>query len=154
MAAQDMTVVVCKRLVKMRATCRFSSSSSLGAPTRRIAPIAATRRACYATAPSQARAVVYRSVGNPGSVLKLENVPLPALGPNDVRVQMLAAPINPADLNMVSGTYGVKAELPAIGGLEGFGVVQEAGGSVSSLKRGDYVVAAKAGGYDHHFMFY
>lgn len=108
----------------------------------------AQRRAGYATAPSQAKAVVYRSFGNPANVLKLENQPLPALGGGDVRVQMLAAPINPADLNMVTGTYGIKAELPAIGGLEGFGVVQEAGSNVSGLKRGDYVIAAKAGGYD------
>lgn len=92
---------------------------------------------------------MYRSFGNPASVLKLENASLPALGPSDVRVQMLAAPINPADLNMVQGTYGIKPELPAIGGLEGFGVVHEAGSS-ASLKRGDYVIAAKAGGYDAH----
>ena len=90
---------------------------------------------------------MYKSFGNPASVLKIENVPLPELGAQDVRVQMLAAPINPADLNMVQGTYGIKPELPAIGGLEGFGVVQEAGAS-ASLKRGDYVIAAKAGGYD------
>lgn len=117
------------------------------APARPRAPVATQQRARYATAPSQAKAVVYRSFGNPASVLKLENSPLPALGSGDVRVQMLAAPINPADLNMVHGTYGVKPELPAIGGLEGFGVVQEAG-PAASLKRGDYVIAAKPGGYD------
>lgn len=38
---------------------------------------------------------------------------------------ILAAPINPADLNTIEGTYGVKPELPAVPGIEGCGVVEE-----------------------------
>ena len=38
-----------------------------------------------------------------------------------------AAPINPADLNLIEGTYGVKAELPAVPGIEGCGVVVSGG---------------------------
>ena len=37
---------------------------------------------------------------------------------------MLAAPINPADLNTVEGTYGEKLALPAVPGIEGCGVVE------------------------------
>ena len=35
-----------------------------------------------------------------------------------------AAPINPADLNTIEGTYGVKPALPAVPGIEGCGVVE------------------------------
>jgi NADPH:quinone reductase-like Zn-dependent oxidoreductase len=38
---------------------------------------------------------------------------------------MLAAPINPADLNFIEGTYGVRPELPATPGIEGCGEIEE-----------------------------
>lgn len=40
-----------------------------------------------------------------------------------LRVKILAAPINPADLNYVAGTYGDIPELPAAVGMEGCGEV-------------------------------
>lgn len=36
-------------------------------------------------------------------VTRLEDVDLPPIGANDVLVKMLAAPINPSDINMVQG---------------------------------------------------
>jgi NADPH:quinone reductase-like Zn-dependent oxidoreductase len=55
---------------------------------------------------------------------------------------MLAAPVNPADLNFIEGTYGVKPELPATPGVEGCGVVEasehadyQAGDRVIFLRR-------------------
>lgn len=45
-------------------------------------------------------------------------------GPGDVLVRVSAAPINPADLNTIEGTYGVKLELPGVPGIEGCGVVE------------------------------
>ena len=42
-------------------------------------------------------------------------------------MRLLAAPINPADLNTVEGTYGVKPPLPAVPGVEGCGVVDTSG---------------------------
>ena len=66
-------------------------------------------------------AVKYAKTGNPLSVLKLEilsTVPQVS-NPNDVQIKMLASPINPSDLNMAEGTYGIKPKLPAIGGNEG-----------------------------------
>jgi NADPH:quinone reductase-like Zn-dependent oxidoreductase len=38
---------------------------------------------------------------------------------------MLAAPINPADLNFIEGTYGVLPELSATPGIEGCGEIEE-----------------------------
>lgn len=62
--------------------------------------------------------------GPPGEVLSLESVAQPPLLPGQVRVRLLAAPINPADLNTIEGTYGVKPPLPATPGIEGCGVVE------------------------------
>ncbi|KAM4796747.1 enoyl-[acyl-carrier-protein] reductase, mitochondrial [Rhinophrynus dorsalis] len=58
---------------------------------------------------------------------------------------MLAAPINPSDINMVQGTYALLPELPAVGGNEGVGVVVEVGSRVTSVRQGDWVVPADAG---------
>lgn len=54
----------------------------------------------------------------------LENIDLPDPIPDGfLRVKILAAPINPADLNYVAGTYGDIPDLPAPVGMEGCGEV-------------------------------
>ncbi|KAM3872820.1 LOW QUALITY PROTEIN: enoyl-[acyl-carrier-protein] reductase, mitochondrial-like [Diretmus argenteus] len=58
---------------------------------------------------------------------------------------MLAAPINPADINMIQGTYAVLPDLPAVGGNEGVAEVVEVGSQVKSLKTGDWVILKDAG---------
>lgn len=40
-----------------------------------------------------------------------------------VVIRMVCSPINPADLNLIEGTYGVRPELPFTPGIEGAGVV-------------------------------
>lgn len=94
--------------------------------------------------------VVYKEYGNPQSVLKLQGTKsilgnAANLGSTDVAVKMLAAPINPSDLNMVEGVYGIKATFPAIGGNEGVGVVKKVGSGVKGLKEGDWVIPSSAG---------
>lgn len=48
-------------------------------------------------------------------------------GPGEARVGMLFAPVNPADLNVIQGTYGELPRLPATIGNEGCGEVLEVG---------------------------
>ncbi len=59
-------------------------------------------------------------------------------GPGEVRVRMRYAPINPADLNLIAGTYGVRPALPACAGLEGVGEVVAVGAD-AALAVGDLV---------------
>jgi trans-2-enoyl-CoA reductase len=92
------------------------------------------------------RAVVYREYGRPGEVLQLEEHPLPELGPGDVRIRVLAAPIHPSDFGMILGKYGSLKELPAIAGREGVGTVEAVGSAVSDLTEGDRVVVPTAAG--------
>lgn len=59
-----------------------------------------------------------------------------------VVVKMLAAPVNPADINTIQGVYPVKPAFPAIPGNEGVGEIVNIGEKVKRLKVGDWVVPA------------
>ncbi|KAM5301936.1 enoyl-[acyl-carrier-protein] reductase, mitochondrial isoform 1-T1 [Glossophaga mutica] len=117
---------------------------------RRLLPAPGCRRpaaAAYSASadPSRARALVYEHHGHPTKVVELKNLELPAVGRSDVHVKMLAAPINPSDINMIQGNYGLLPELPAVGGNEGVGQVVAVGSSVTGVKPGDWVIPAAAG---------
>ncbi|NQX02489.1 zinc-binding dehydrogenase, partial [bacterium] len=88
--------------------------------------------------------LVFKRFGPPREVLQFEGESLisQAPDPGEVLVRLLAAPINPADLNTIEGTYGVKPPLPATPGIEGCGIVEisncadfEAGDRVIFLRR-------------------
>jgi len=88
----------------------------------------------------------YREHGKPSDVLKAEKETLSGdLQPNEVLVRMEAAPINPADINIIEGVYGTKPTLPAIGGLEGVGTISAVGSSVKDLSVNDRVIPAQPG---------
>ena len=92
-------------------------------------------------------AVVYKEHGAANEVFKLTSVePLDVntLDGTGVHVRMLAAPINPADINMAEGVYGIKPPLPAIAGNEGVGIVEACGDLVQTLEVGDWVIPADA----------
>jgi NADPH:quinone reductase-like Zn-dependent oxidoreductase len=75
--------------------------------------------------PIPGKELVFAESGNPTDVLKLANTLMPSQpDPGDVLVRILAAPINPADLNTIEGTYGIKLSLPATPGIEACGVVE------------------------------
>src|SRR5437773_8755203 len=85
-------------------------------------------------------AAVYERHGNPADVLRIESRPWPTPAPDEVLVQMRAAPINPADLNQIEGKYPVRPELPATPGFEGAGVVVDAGGNGTTIPAGTLVI--------------
>jgi len=82
----------------------------------------------------------FPTTGNPAEVLEIIERPLLPLTGHEVRVQMRYAPINPADLNFIEGTYGRAAHPPAIPGHEGCGEVVDIGPLVTSLEKGDVVI--------------
>ena len=63
------------------------------------------------------KAIVYQAHGKPEEVLRLEEQELPAVADDEARVRVLAAPINPADLNQIEGKYPIRAPLPATPGF-------------------------------------
>ena len=77
------------------------------------------------------KAIRFAKYGEPAQVLTVEERPLPDPGPGDVRVRMLASPINPSDLLFVRGLYaGVQPRFPAPVGFEGVGRVEALGPQV------------------------
>jgi trans-2-enoyl-CoA reductase len=75
---------------------------------------------------------------------RLDTVSLPSsLEANQVLVKMLAAPINPADINMIEGSYAILPQMPAVVGNEGVGVVEAVGSNVRNVKVGQRVVPAQ-----------
>lgn len=85
-------------------------------------------------------AAVYETHGNPPDVLRVESRPWPAPAGGEAVVKMLAAPINPADLNQIEGKYPVRPVLPATPGFEGAGVIVELGAGVNGLTSGALVI--------------
>jgi len=73
------------------------------------------------------KAIVIEQFGNPSEVLHVRDVPIPEPGRGEVRVRMIASPVNPSDLFVVQGRYGVLPSLPATPGFEGVGIVDKAG---------------------------
>lgn len=63
----------------------------------------------------------------------------------EVAVEMLAAPVNPADLNVIEGKYGDLPELPCVPGSEGAGRIVEVGAGVDSVAVGDLVAVVRKG---------
>ena len=84
--------------------------------------------------------LIFSETGNPAQVLEMEESSLISLAPDpgEVLVRILAAPINPADLNTIEGTYGVKPPLPATPGIEGCGVVEMS--NSAKFSEGDLVI--------------
>jgi NADPH:quinone reductase len=90
------------------------------------------------THPTDTLALVCEHLADDLASLQLRRWPLPPLGPADVRVAMAAVALNFPDLLMTRGLYQFKPPLPYIPGMEGSGVVLEAG-PASGWQVGDRV---------------
>ncbi|GAB3931527.1 zinc-dependent alcohol dehydrogenase family protein [Larkinella terrae] len=75
--------------------------------------------------------VSFSSIGKPTDVLQVVDAPLPEPGPGEVRIKVIASPINPSDLMFVQNLYGIQPELPSGAGFEGVGIVDALGEGVT-----------------------
>ncbi len=88
--------------------------------------------------------LVFHQSGDPASVLQWEPFAPQPPKVGEVQVRMLYAPINPADLNYIEGTYGKQPAFPAVPGNEGCGRIEAVGAGVERLSVGDVVIPTKA----------
>ena len=92
------------------------------------------------------KAIVCDRWGEPEEVLQVRDVPEPTPGRGEVRVRMIASPINPSDLLTVRGQYGRQPPLPATPGFEGVGVVEAGSGLLARRVMGRRVAVLNSGG--------
>ena len=79
--------------------------------------------------------------GPPEEVVRCAEVPgVGAPGAGEVVFDVLAFPINPADVSMCKGSYRLRPTLPATPGAECIGRVTAVGAGVAHVKPGDLVV--------------
>lgn len=79
--------------------------------------------------------------GVPEHVVHCVEVPdVGAPGPGEVVFDVLAFPINPADIGFCSGTYRLRPPLPATPGAECVGRVAAVGAGVTHVQPGDHVI--------------
>lgn len=93
------------------------------------------------------KAVRFAQYGEPAKVLTVQECPLPEPGKGEVRVRMLASPVNPSDLLFVRGQYaGVQPHFPSPVGFEGVGMVDALGPQVDRPAPGQRVVVINGKG--------
>ena len=88
------------------------------------------------------RAIQLTAYGNPVEGLNYVDIPEPeAPGPNQILLGVEFSPLNPSDLLLAKGIYGVRPALPSVIGNEGVGRVIAVGAGVENVKVGDRVLA-------------
>jgi NADPH:quinone reductase-like Zn-dependent oxidoreductase len=105
------------------------------------------------------RAITQDSYGEPERVLRCEEIPVPAIGPDDVLIQMRATSVNTPDWATVVGEPSILR--PAIGlrrpklpvrGSDVSGVVEAVGQRVTDLVPGDEVFGSARGTFAQYVV--
>src|SRR6187455_107851 len=86
----------------------------------------------------KAKGVIARKPHEPGVV---EEFNVPAPGPGEARVKILASGVCHTDLSAKNGVFGTSG-FPFLLGHEGSGIVERVGEGVTNVKEGDFVIMA------------
>ena len=84
--------------------------------------------------------IEFSQLGNPSDVLEVKEDNSQSLRSGEVRVRVLAVPINPSDLLQIEGNYGIDPVLPYKPGKEGIGRVLEVSPEIKHLIVGQLVL--------------
>lgn len=89
---------------------------------------------------TQAKKLFYTEYGDPMKVVNMQSAELRDPEPDEVVVEIIASPVNPADINTIQGKYPSKPKLPAVPGNEGVGKIVKVGHNVKDFVKGDHVI--------------
>lgn len=98
------------------------------------------------------QSVMFDAFGSPAKVLRTAERPMPEPGAGQVRVKMVLSPIHNHDLMTITGHYGYKPPLPAVGGTEAVGVVDALGEGVTNLKVGQRVAGGGSETWSDYYL--
>lgn len=84
--------------------------------------------------------LIHHEYGEPTAILSMEEFNISEPENDEVLLEMLAAPLNPVDINIMQGRYTFKPTLPNVPGYEGVGKVLKVGKDVKKLSAGDHVI--------------
>lgn len=85
------------------------------------------------------KAAVYTQHGGP-EVVRIQEMPLPAVGPGDVLVRVRAAALNHIDLWVRRGLPRLHLSFPHIPGADVAGIVERVGETVTTVREGEEVI--------------
>lgn len=87
------------------------------------------------------KAAILKKYDKKGSEIRIEEVPVPEIGPNDVLVKIMFAGVNPLDNMIIRGEVKMITpyKLPLIMGNEFSGIVEKTGENVTEFDIGDRV---------------
>jgi NADPH:quinone reductase-like Zn-dependent oxidoreductase len=91
------------------------------------------------------RCAQFDRFGEPAEVVQIVEVAQPVAGAGQALITVLAAPINPADLLLITGAHAYRPPLPARVGVEGVGVVAALGPGEHDVAVGELVLLPAGG---------
>lgn len=97
------------------------------------------------------RALEQPSLDGPG-VMRVVDVPVPVVGPDEVLVKVGAAGVNFADVMQTRGTYDGGPKPPYVAGFEAAGAVVALGEDVTRVAVGDHVIGTGAGAFAEYMV--
>ncbi|WP_106475737.1 zinc-dependent alcohol dehydrogenase family protein [Phytohalomonas tamaricis] len=98
------------------------------------------------------KVVRFHQTGGP-EVLQIEDIDVPAPGPNEVRIKVKALGLNRAEAMYRSGNYTIQPSFPAILGYEAAGTVESVGDGVTGFAVGDTISTIPAFGFDEYGLY-
>ncbi|MFN8354941.1 MAG: zinc-dependent alcohol dehydrogenase family protein [Spirosomataceae bacterium] len=77
------------------------------------------------------KAARFDHAGKPEDILEVIEIPTPEPAAGEIRVKVIASPINPSDVMFVQNLYGIRPVFPSGAGFEGVGLVDACGEGVT-----------------------
>ncbi|MEV6268935.1 NADPH:quinone oxidoreductase family protein [Kribbella sp. NPDC051936] len=97
------------------------------------------------------RALEQPSLDGPGA-MRVVDVPVPVVGPDEVLVKVGAAGVNFADVMQTRGTYDGGPKPPYVAGFEAAGTVVALGEDVTRVTVGDHVIGTGGGAFAEYMV--
>ena len=97
------------------------------------------------------RALEQPSLDGP-AVMRVVDVPVPVVGPDEVLVKVGAAGVNFADVMQTRGTYDGGPKPPYVAGFEAAGTVVALGEDVTRVAVGDHVIGTAPGAFAEYMV--